>query len=142
MGTFLYYAAFVPDVDGNVAVWFPDVPGCVARGENTEHAFAQAMAALKTHLEELADAGGAIPAPSQHEAACARMRSEFVQRGEAVPQGTVMHIVPAPALLERIVRVNVSFRKSVLSMIDSRAAAAGMNRSGFLAKAVEAYCAE
>lgn len=39
----------------------------------------------------------------------------------------------------RTKQVAVSFKKYALDMIDRKAAAAGMTRSGFLVKAAEAY---
>ncbi len=137
-----YYAVFVPEDNGKVSVWFPDVPGCQTWGENMEHAFAQAMEALEGHLEALADDDDPIPAPSHHDAAWAMVRRDFEKEGEAQPLGTVLQLVPVPDVQEKPARVNVSFRRSTLSMIDRKAEAAGMTRSGFLSRAAEAFQVE
>jgi predicted RNase H-like HicB family nuclease len=137
-----YYAVFVPEEDGKVSVWFPDVPGCQTWGDNMEHSFAQAMEALESHLEVLVDDNDPIPVPSHYEAAWAMVRSDFEKEGEAMPQGTALQLVPVPDVQEKPARVNVSFRKSTLSMIDRKAEATGMTRSGFLSRAADAFQVE
>jgi predicted RNase H-like HicB family nuclease len=134
-----YYAVFVPEEDGKVSVWFPDVPGCQTWGENMEHAFAQAMDALESHLEALVDDEDLIPDPSHYGEAWDMVRRDFEEEKEAMPQGTVLQLVPVPDVQEKPTRVNVSFRKSTLTMIDRKAEAAGMTRSGFLARAAESF---
>ena len=137
-----YYAVFVPEDAGKVSVWFPNVPGCQTWGENMEHAFAMAMDALEGHLEALADDNDPIPAPSSYEAAWSAARRDFEGYGEPLPQDAVLQLVPVPDVREKPSRVNVSFRKSILSMIDKKAEAAGMTRSGFLSRAAEVYQVE
>ncbi len=51
----------------------------------------------------------------------------------------MVHPVPAPELDLRTKQVAASFKKYALDMIDRKAAAVGMTRSGFLLKAAEAY---
>jgi predicted RNase H-like HicB family nuclease len=135
----LYYAVFVPEAEGKVSVWFPDVPGCATWGESMESAFAQAMDALEGHLEVLSDDGDPVPAPSSYGAAWSMVKRDFKEAGEAVPAGTLLQLVPAPDVQEKPARVNVSLRRSTLDMIDKKAERAGMTRSGFLSKAAEAY---
>jgi len=137
-----YYAVFVPERGGKVSVWFPDVPGCQTWGENMEHAFTQAMEALESHLEVLDDDDDHIPVPSRYEEAWAMVCRDFEKEGEAMPQGTLLQLVPVPDVQEKPTRVNVSFRKSTLSMIDRKAEAAGMTRSGFLSRAAESFQVE
>jgi predicted RNase H-like HicB family nuclease len=135
----LYYAVFVPEEEGKVSVWFPDVPGCVTWGESMESAFAQAMDALEGHLEALSDDGDPVPVPSSYAAVWDMVRRDFEKEGEAVPASAALQLVPAPDVQEKLARVNVSLRKSTLDMIDKKAERAGMTRSGFLSKAAEAY---
>jgi len=54
----------------------------------------------------------------------------------------LLQLVPVPDVQEKPSRVNVSFRKSTLAMIDRKAAATGMTRAGFLAKAAESFQVE
>jgi len=137
-----YYAVFVPEESGKVSVWFPNVPGCQTWGENMEHAFAMALEALEGHLEALADDEDPIPTPSQYEAVWAMVRRDFEKEGETMPQGTVLQLVPVPNVQEKPARVNISLRKSTLAMIDRKAEAAGMTRSGFLSRAAESFQVE
>ena len=134
-----YYAGFVP-YEGKVSVLFPDVPGCTTWGDNTEHAFAMAIEALASHLEALANDDDPIPAPSGYEAAQEGLRTLYAELGlGALPDGAMVHPVPAPDLDMRTKQVAVSFRQYALDMIDRKARAAGMTRSGFLAAAASAY---
>jgi predicted RNase H-like HicB family nuclease len=133
------YAVFVPEEDGKVSVWFPDAPGCQTWGENMQHAFAMAMEALESHLEALADDNDPIPGPSSYQAVWSMARQDFERAGEAMPSGALLQLVPVPDVLEKPARVNVSFRRSTLTMIDRKADAAGMTRSSFLSRAAEVY---
>jgi len=137
-----YYAVFVPEDGGKVSVWFPDVPGCATWGDNMEHAFAMGMEALESHLEALADDDDPIPMPSRYETVWAMVCRDFEKEGETMPQGTVLQLVPVPDVQEKPTRVNVSLRKSTLAMIDRKAEAAGMTRSGFLSRAAESFQVE
>jgi len=96
-----YYAVFVPEVNGQVSVWFPDVPGCQTWGENMEHAFAQAIEVLESHLEVLIDDDDPIPAPLRHEEVLDKVRRDFETEGETKPQDAVLQLVPVPDLQEK-----------------------------------------
>ena len=134
-----YYAGFVP-YDGKVSVLFPDVPGCTTWGDNMEHAFTMAIDALASHLEALANDDDPIPAPSRYEAARDGLRKLYAELGLGdLPEGAMVHPVPAPDLDMRTKQVAVSFRQYALDMIDRKARAAGMTRSGFLVAAASAY---
>lgn len=134
-----YYAGFVPD-DGQVAVYIPDLPGCVTWGDDIQHAFASAIEAVSLHIGGLAEDGLAIPEPSGAADALAKIRAAHEADGFGdLPPETQLLLVPAPDLDIRVRKVMVSFRKSTLDRIDRKAAAAGMTRSGFLARAAEAY---
>lgn len=135
-----YYAAFVPN-DGKVSVFFPDFPGLHPWHETMELAFQDAMDGLDLHLEGMADDGDDIPEPSSLEEARAVMEKRFAEIG-VTPFEIVWQLVPAPDLSEQQARVNVSFKRYTLDMIDRKAEAAGMTRSGFLAAAARAFDAE
>jgi predicted RNase H-like HicB family nuclease len=137
-----YYAGFVP-YEGKVSVIFPDVPGCVTWGETMEHAFAMAIDALAGHLEALADDGDPIPRPSNCEEAWTGLRTEYESLDLGpLPEGSMIHPVPAPDLDMRTKQVAVSFKKYALDMIDRKADAVGMTRSGFLLRAAEVFQVE
>jgi predicted RNase H-like HicB family nuclease len=135
----IFYPAILVPNDGKYSVFFPDLPGCLPWGETFEEAVGEAVEGLASYLEMLADEGDPIPKPSTREAALAIYAGQCGARGEPVPEGTVVQLVPAPHISTRQRRVNVSFRQYVLDMIDRKAEATGMTRSGFLARAAEEY---
>ena len=135
---FAYYAVFVPN-GGKVSVFFPDLPGCLPWGDSFEEAFADAIEALELHLEGLAEDGDPIPPPSGREAAWERFAQERAASGKGIAESMQVQLVPAPDMREKPARVNVSFRHHTLAMIDRKAEAAGLTRSGFLSRAAEAF---
>ena len=135
----LYYAGFVP-FDGSISVIFPDVPGCCTWGTDIEHAFAMANEALAGHLEALANDNDEIPTPSNYDEAWNKLQKIFAEMEVGpLPKETKLHPVSVPDLDMRTRQVAVSFRQYMLDMIDRKAKAAGMTRSGFLAAAAQAY---
>jgi predicted RNase H-like HicB family nuclease len=135
----MYYAVFAPEEDGRISVWFPDLPGCQTWGENPEHAYDMALDALAGHLEALADDHDPVPVPSSYGVVMEAALEDFNRYGNSMPKGTALQRIPAPDILEKPTRVNVSFTRNILAMIDRKAAGMGMTRSGLLARAAEAY---
>lgn len=136
-----YYAAILPD-HGQYAVFFPDIPGCLTCGDTLEEAFEYAIDALAGHLEALADDGDPIPEPSDYAEALRKSIADVESFGDSWPEGALIQMVPAPELDVSPTRVSVSFKRYTLEMIDRKAEAAGMTRSGFLAAAANAYTHE
>lgn len=137
-----YYAGFVPS-EGKISVTFPDVPGCITFGEDIREAFGFAIEALALHLEALAEDGLSIPEPSGADEAWAKIRAEQEEMGLGeLPTDTQLLLVPAPETAARPRKIMVSFRPPALDMIDRKAAALGMTRSGFLARAAGAFQVE
>lgn len=135
----VYYAGFIP-VDGVYAVRFPDLPSCHAGGSTIEEAFAMAIEAINVHVVAMADDGDDIPIPSSRAEALEKLRAQFAELGFGeLPDGTELHPVPSPNLDMRTKQVAVSFSQYKLDMIDRKAKAAGMTRSGFLAAAASVY---
>lgn len=135
----IYYAGFIP-TGGVYAVLFPDLPGCNSQGDSLEEAFSMSVEALAGHLECMADDGDAIPEPSSRPEALAKLREQAagLDMGD-LPEGTELHPVPSPNLDTQVKKIAVSFSKYKLDMIDRKAQAAGMTRSGFLAAAASAF---
>jgi predicted RNase H-like HicB family nuclease len=129
-----YYAAIIPDA-GVYAVLFPDVPGCQTQGDSPEDAFTQAIEALAGHLEALASDGDPIPKPQPYGQAWEKLLEDCREMEIKLPEGALFQLVPAPELDLSPIRVTVSFKRYTLNMIDRKAEAAGMTRSGFLAAA-------
>lgn len=135
----VYFAGFVPCEQG-YAVLFPDVPGCNSQGATLPEAFTMAAEALAGHLECMADDGDALPTPSDEAEALRKFREQFAALDMgAMPEGTELHPVLAPELDTKTAKINVSFSRYKLDMIDRKAKAVGMTRSGFLAAAASAY---
>ena len=59
-----YPAVFTFDEGYDIAVTFPDLPGCVTSGETEKEAFAMAKEALSLHLYGMEQDGDEIPKPS------------------------------------------------------------------------------
>ena len=137
-----YYAAFVPE-GGKYSVLFPDVPGCATWGDSLEEAFEQALDALAGHLAALEMDNEPIPEASDYAAAWEKARTEYESYDLGpLPASTVVFAVPAPAKVDGHDGESVLFNDAALAMIDRKAAAVGMTRSGFLARAAEAYQVE
>ncbi|MDL2268376.1 type II toxin-antitoxin system HicB family antitoxin [Desulfosarcina sp. OttesenSCG-928-A07] len=135
----VYYAGFIP-TDAVYAVLFPDLPGCNTEGDTLEGAFSMAVEAIAGHIVAMADDGDDIPEPSPRAEALAKLREQIAGLGFGdLPEGTELHPVPSPNLDMRTRQVAVSFSKYKLDMIDRKARAAGMTRSGFLAAAASAF---
>jgi predicted RNase H-like HicB family nuclease len=135
----VYYAGFIP-ADGVFAVLFPDLPGCNSQGDSLEEAVFMAAEALASYLECLTDEGDDIPGPSTRSVAQVKLHEQFagLDLGE-LPEGTELHPIPAPVLETQVKKIAVSFSQYRLDMIDRKAKAAGMTRSGFLAAAAGAF---
>lgn len=133
-----YFAAFIPEEEG-YSVLFPDVAGCQTQGDSLGESFLHAMDALEGHMEALAADNDPIPEPSDEAGAWEKLRAFAARVDMPLPEGTVLHLVPAPDLDDTNVRVTMSMRKSTLDMIDKKAEATGMTRSGFIAFAARTY---
>ena len=87
----------------------------------------------------MADDGDAIPRPAPGRGA-GKLREQYAELGfGALPEGTELHPVPSPNLDMRTKQVAISLSQYKLDMIDRKARAAGMTRSGFLAAAASAF---
>lgn len=60
---YVYPAVFEQEENG-VAIFFPDLPGCLPCAETIEEAFKNAKEALQLHLYGMEEDGEEIPAPS------------------------------------------------------------------------------
>jgi len=135
----VYYAGFVPTTEG-FAVLFPDFPGCNSQGDSLEDAVAMAAEALEGHIGAMLDDGDFIPKPRGRQAAQEAFREQFaaLNMGE-LPDAAELLPVPVSGFDTRVKKVAVSFSGYRLDMIDRKANALGMTRSGFLGAAAEAY---
>jgi predicted RNase H-like HicB family nuclease len=58
------YAVVVEDAGTNLAAYVPDLPGCVATGDSLAEVSRRIRAAIRLHLEGLAEDGLPVPEPS------------------------------------------------------------------------------
>ena len=104
-----------------------------------EEALEMAEDVLAMMLQSMAEERKDIPEPSDIERVKRAVAAERAEGGLSMPDATVYQFVAAPSLDMVPVRVSVSFPKSVLALIDQKASVHGMTRSGFLARAAQAY---
>ncbi|MDM9628937.1 type II toxin-antitoxin system HicB family antitoxin [Rhizobium sp. S152] len=122
-----YIGLIHKDAESDYGVSFPDFPGAVTAGATLDEAREMAEEALAFHVEGLIEDGETLPQPSSLETVMANPENKD---GVAV-------LVSLKAASSRAVRINVTLPEDVLARIDAVAAAAGLSRSAFLAKAAK-----
>jgi predicted RNase H-like HicB family nuclease len=118
-----YIALIHKEADSDFGVSFPDFPGCISAGSTLQEALEMGREALAAHIELMAEEGLQIPEPSDMDDIMA----------DAVNRDGVAVLVPAPAIADKVVRINVTLPESLVKRIDE----ATGNRSRFLAEAAE-----
>jgi predicted RNase H-like HicB family nuclease len=122
-----YIGLIHKDAESDYGVSFPDFPGAVTAGSTLDEAREMAEEALAFHVEGLIEDGEMLPQPSSLETVMANPENKD---GVAI-------LVSLKAASSRAVRINVTLPEDVLARIDAVAAAAGLSRSAFLAKAAK-----
>jgi predicted RNase H-like HicB family nuclease len=110
--------------DGSFTATFPDLPGCLAVGDDADETMRLAEAALALHLEGCTLAGERQPTPGD--------LGRLI--GNARASDATLVLVPARPPKAPAVRVNITIDKNLLTDIDAAAAEKGTTRSGFLAE--------
>ena len=123
-----------PEGDSSWGVTFPDLPGCVSAGDSFEDAAHAAREALSGHLAALRADGDPVPAP--------RTWAEISADPEAMPQGSLAQLVTPRRVPGERLRINITIDKGLLRVADEAAEAAGLTRSGFIERALEAATGE
>lgn len=123
-----YPALISKDEESDWNVEFPDFPGCVTAGENLEEAAAFAREALALHVHGMRADGETVPDPSDAALLMSGRRAD----------GRSLLLVELTPLKGAASRVNISIDEYLLAEIDTAAAAAGTDRSNFLAAAARA----
>lgn len=122
-----YIGLIHKDAESDYGVSFPDFPGAITAGSTLDEAREMAEEALAFHVEGLIEDGETLPQPSSLEVVMANPENKD---GVAI-------LVSLKAASSRAVRINVTLPEDVLARIDAVAAAAGLSRSAFLAKAAK-----
>ena len=116
-----YIALIHKEPDSDYGVSFPDFPGCITAGSTLEEARRLAVEALAMHVAGMREDGEAVPKPSTLD----DLRSDPAMKG-AVAFLTELR---EP---EKVVRINITVRKSQIAEIDRRARAKGLTRSSYI----------
>ena len=123
-----YIALIHKDKESAFGASFPDLSGCISAADSLEDLRLMITEALAFHLEGMREDGDAVPAPSSF---------DEILKAEGYDDAVAVMVVKAPDAMEATVRVNITLPENTLAQIDRKAAALGMSRSGFLAKAAE-----
>ena len=122
MSTLHYVALINGRQEAGYRATFPDLPACTAEGSDVAELVVNARRAALDHLQALADAGEAWPAPTPMEQV-------------AVTPGDIAVLIDV-AVDDAPIRVNISLGERLVQRLDTAAEARGMTRSGFIAQAV------
>ena len=139
----MYYpATFAPNSEGRYDVTFVDLPGCVSQGTGLEDAMRMAQEALSLHLSGMLEDGEKLPKPSSLEEARAKDEAFAKEEGYTLPEGTLRQFVMAEVKKkeEAPVRLSISLKPQIVSLIDKTAEELGLTRSGLIAVATREYC--
>lgn len=123
-----YIALVHKDAASDYGVSFPDFPGCISAGETYEKALHNAVEALAAHVDLMRKDGDPIPAPRDLPAI--REAEDWIDWTDATV--TMIPLIPMDGAA---VRLNISLDSALLDEIDRAAAAIGMSRSAYLARA-------
>lgn len=139
----MHYVATLCPHGGGYGVSFADLPGCVASGDNLDHALRMAAEALSLHVGGMIADGDALPSPSAPEECRSRDLHDAETEDYALPDGTMWQYVyfePAKNVGKRdTLRLTVSLKQSVVDCIDEIADEMGLTRSGAIAVAANEY---
>ena len=101
-----------------------------------------AQEALSLHLSGMLEDGEKLPKPSSLEEARAKDEAFAKEEGYTLPEGTLHQFVMAEAKKkeESPVRLSISLKPQIVSLIDQTAEELGLTRSGLIAVATREYC--
>ena len=126
------YPAILEPTKEGYSVLFPDLPGAVSVGDDYEDAINNAEECLSLHLYGMITDDVKIPKPSH--------MSKIIKSLDKGEFAALIHpdIFGVKARQEdKAVRINVSFPRSLLEAVDSRARQLGIDRSKLLQKAAK-----
>lgn len=116
------YIAFLHKArNSDFGVSFPDFPGCISAGKTLEEARRMAVEALNLHIEGMMEDGDPIPKPSA---------LDSLAKDSALKNAVAFLVTVDVA--EKVVRYNITARKSQMAEIDRRARKRGMTRSAYI----------
>lgn len=116
-----YIAYLHKDRKSDFGVSFPDFPGCVTAGKTLDDARRMAVEALSLHIEGMIEDGEEIPEASTLDDLA----------GDPALKGAVAVLVSVD-VSEKVVRYNITARRSQMAEIDRRARNRGLTRSAYI----------
>jgi len=128
MTTVIYVALVSGGQAQGYQAHFHDLPDCTVNGGDLAELLTNARQALVERLEAFEAAGDVWPAATPIE--------------QIAPQAGVIPVPVDVSVDDTPVRVNISLGERLVQRLDAAAAAGGMTRSGFIAKAVRASLGE
>ena len=124
------YPVILEPTKEGYSVFFPDLPGAVSAGEDYEDAIRNAEECLSLHLYGMIADGDKLSKPTH--------MSKILKKLDKGELAALIHpdIFGVKARQEdKSVRINISFPRSLLEAVDSRARQLGIDRSKLLQKA-------
>ena len=116
-----YIAYLHKDRKSDFGVSFPDFPGCITVGKTLDDARRMAIEALSLHIEGMIEDGEEIPESSTLDDLA----------GDPAMKGAVAVLVSVD-VSEKVVRYNITARRSQMAEIDRRARKRGLTRSAYI----------
>lgn len=116
-----YIAYLHKDRKSDFGVSFPDFPGCITVGKTLDDARRMAIEALSLHIEGMIEDGEEIPEASTLDDLA----------GDPAMKGAVAVLVSVD-VSEKVVRYNITARRSQMAEIDRRARKRGLTRSAYI----------
>lgn len=99
-----------------------------------------AQEALSLHLSGMKKDGEKFPKPSTLEEARAKEEAFAKEDGYVLPAGTLYQYVMATMKEGAPVRLSITLKPQIVSLIDKTAEELGLTRSGLIAVATREYC--
>ncbi len=134
-----YYMAFIPEEKGGYTIFAPDFKELASQGKDLPECMDMAMDALQLLTEDYAKHNEPLPEPSDLKEAQEKILALLKELDVGIPENIIYQLVPAPIGDMKPVRISATLPRWTLDVIDMKAKASGMTRSGFLAKAALAY---
>ncbi len=132
-----YFAQFIPQEDGKICVYFPDID-TTTFGNNMEDAVFIAKDALRTYIEVCLEEKDPIPNASDIQTIIDKAEQYCKDRDIPISKDTTYQFIQAE-VTEKPLRVNITFAPKILKSIDNAAKAHGLSRSAFLTVAAQSY---
>lgn len=124
------YIGILDGKPGGFGLYFPDVGGCVAMGNDIDDVTSNAIASVRLWAQDTVASGEPLPILRDMDA----LRAD-PQVAAELSEGSTFVVVPLLLDRGRATRANISIDAGLLEAIDAAARDRGLTRSAFLASA-------